>query len=138
LSGSDLLMRDLTGDLIISAKNKSDQVKTKKSLLLLAEGPDDKVVFGKGLACRTKAAMQNSHRFFQKFFRKIFRPKKIPASRQSSINPKSPSPSQKKPACSPTSESPESGHFTVSISEQRSIRALSGLTADVIRNDMGK
>ena len=130
-------MRDLTGDLIISAKNKSDQVKTKKSLLLLAEGPDDKVVFGKGLACRTKAAMQNSHRFIQNFFRKIFRRKKSRPP-QSTINPKSPSPSQKKPACSPTSESPESGHFTVSISEQRSIRALSGLTADVIRNDMGK
>jgi len=80
LSGSDLLMRDRTGDLIISAKNKSDQVKTKKSRLLLAEGPDDKVVFGKELACRTKAAMQNSHRFFSKIFLENFPPKKIPAS----------------------------------------------------------
>jgi hypothetical protein len=131
-------MRDLTKDLIISAKNKSDQVKTKKSHLLLAEGPNDKVVVAKELACRTKAAMQNSHRFIQNFFRKIFRRKKSrphanpPPTSNLTFHP------PQNPHVPGRHNSLESGHFTVSISEQRSIRALSGLTADVIRNDMGK
>jgi len=112
--------------------------KTKKSRLILAEGPDDKVVFAKELACRTKAAMQNSHRFFSKIFPENFPPKKNPGLRNPPSTPNPLHPPKKNQHGPGRHNPPESGYFTVSISEQRSIRALSGLTADVIRNDMGK